>query len=164
MAPGLEEEVVMQVMKEGNDRQYLADKVEALRSLGFKINNNAIKTAIERYEFLQAYNSQDNNAKTRKKRIQNRLDKIYEEEVERLMSKDASIVSVKRYKPIRHGMRHNSCSGKVIQQNIDITRIKKSKAGIYHKVIESGLLFYLCSKCGVVPEEKEINYSYFYSD
>jgi hypothetical protein len=153
MAPGLEEEVVMQVMSKGNDRQYLSDRIEALRELGFKINDKAVKTAIERYELLQAYNSQDNSPRARKKRvkeIKEKFKQVCEEQIEKLKEEDPSVISVKIVRYFRGCWNYCKCCGEKKSEFIGLryNYLNEEEGVLSKRETEDSTSFEYCFGCG----------------
>lgn len=96
MAPALEEELVAQIVGNGeeHDREYITDRVRLLREQGFPVNERAVETALERLNLIKRYHSQ--NVKPREVRRAQReiLLQIGREKIEEL-KKDPSVVSAR---------------------------------------------------------------------
>ena len=148
MAPGLEEEVVFQVMDETDDGVYLQDKVGALRELGFKIDSKKVKIAQERYKLLQAYNSQDNSKRAIRKRKKKTFKKVIADRIEIIKGNDPTVISCKPVLYCNCGL-CPSCEDRMLEKvNIRTTHLVKSEKS-YHKVTKShqSNRFAYCQNC-----------------
>jgi hypothetical protein len=95
MAPNLEKELASLVITEGsqNDKQYLQERIDALRDMGFKVDERAVQTELERYELVQRYNSQDNSRRAIKKIRREKLFQAACAKLDELKAKDPKIIS-----------------------------------------------------------------------
>ena len=156
MAPGLEEEVVEQVMSETDDREYIQEKMEALRELGFKINDKKVESAIKRYELLQEYNSQNNNRRNIKKKMKERFDRLTQEEIESAKNEDSSIIDGKVRDSLNSKDNCPLCGRHFRDYSIKLERIKKSPTGQYITTFKDkpfkNRYFQYCWTCGTVGE------------
>lgn len=149
MAPGLEQEVVNQVLDEGNDEQYIWNKVQALKELGFEVDKKRVVNEIKRYGLLQKYNSQDNRRKTIKKRRLEDFRRLVEEKIEKLKEEDASIVSGKTISENHYRYKCNFCERyKIKLYTLRINCILKQKDDFYSQVKKQVRNFEYCWNCG----------------
>lgn len=141
----LEEEIVFQSMKETDDKQYLLDKVKALRELGFKINPRRIRTSVRRFELLQAYDKQDNKRGNHRKVIRERFNELVASRIEALKESDPSIISGKVIKGLNYEC---VCGGTQISYDLKITRLQRYGKSVVkvEKILKNELPY--CWKCG----------------
>lgn len=90
----LEEDVVIQRMNQGSDAKDMDSVIEELERIGLKVDKNKVNVAIERYELIQKYNSQDNGKRVIRKETEKQFGLIKKMLIERFME-DSSITGVK---------------------------------------------------------------------
>ncbi len=149
----LEEEIVFQ-FDGGKDRESLSDRIDALKSLGFKVDDNKINAAIERYEVISRYKNKGDGRsaiRARKKEKLNMLTQLHWEQLKERNSnylffkvadkKGEYLIDTIR-KLVGEGYwkcRKIDCRGVMIEREIKITGTTFSR---------KQSLFKYCPKCG----------------
>jgi hypothetical protein len=159
MAPGLEEELVFQVMKESRDRQYLSDRINALRSLDFKIDDKKVENAVKRYELLQKHNPKESSLKSRIQRILIEKRESIKEEAETLSLK---IKIEKVWIPTgggRYFIDCKECDNYLYRAYANITYLKELENGEVIKQKSRRDLFYFCKSCELISDQKLVEHN-----
>lgn len=160
MVSRLEKEIVFQTMNEfsGNDsREYLSDKIEALKELGLNIDDKKVENAIKKYQLIQEYNRRKKHKNLEKRKLKEKVRKLLEEKIEEL-DNHPGIISVKA--GIKPHLRYESgglylCSNclkyfgvrKVFAKGFYLT---EAGNGSFIKEKYHETLFYFCKKCEAI--------------